>query len=123
MKFEFHDTKIGSLFGFTDDIKKNQNLFSKKSGNINILWNRNNETIDIEIDGLMIPLEPNQLVTTTYLQHVTYKTTQLPLTVLKTFPLLRFRKNKNESSIRYMKFLKMNFRPRMEFKLICCKCW
>lgn len=80
MKFEFHDTKIGSLFGFTDDIKKNENLFSNKSGNINILWNRNNETIEIEIDGLSIPLMPNQLVTTTYLQHVTYRVTQLPLT-------------------------------------------
>lgn len=80
MKFEFHDNKIGSLFGFTDDIKKNENLFSNKSGNINILWNRNSEDIDIEIDGLSMALLPNQLVTTTYLQHVTYRSTQLPLT-------------------------------------------
>jgi len=80
MKFEFHDTKIGSLFGFTDDIKKNENLFSNRSGNINILWNRNSEAVDIEIDGLSISLLPNQLITTTYLQHVSYRATQLPLT-------------------------------------------
>lgn len=80
MKFEFHDNKIGSLFGFTDDIKKNENGFSSKAGNISILWNRNNEAVEIEIDNLNIKLLPNQLVTTTYLQHVSYKTTQLPLT-------------------------------------------
>lgn len=80
MRFEFQDSKIGSLFGFTDDIKKNENLFSKASGNINILWNRNKEAIDIEIDGLSMALLPNQLATTTYFQHVTYRSRQLPLT-------------------------------------------
>ncbi|MGI9551123.1 MAG: helix-turn-helix domain-containing protein [Aurantibacter sp.] len=80
MKFEFHDSKIGSLFGFTDDIKKNENLFSNNSGNINILWNRDINPIEIQVDGLSIQLLPNQLVTTTYLQHVSYQTTSLPLT-------------------------------------------
>ncbi|MRI01333.1 helix-turn-helix domain-containing protein [Kriegella sp. EG-1] len=80
MKYEFHDSKIGSLLGFTDDIKKNGNLFSNKSANISILWNRNNEVVFLEIDGLLIDLKPNQLVTTTYLQHVSYKSTQLPIT-------------------------------------------
>lgn len=80
MKFEFHDSKIGSLFGFTDDIKKNENLFSNQSGNINILWNRNENPVEIQIDGLSVELLPNQLVTTTYLQYVSYKNTQLPVT-------------------------------------------
>ncbi len=80
MKFEFRDSKIGSLFGFTDDIKKNENLFSGRSGNISILWNRNKDAIAVEIDGLSIQLLPDQLVTTTYLQHVSYKNTVLPLT-------------------------------------------
>ena len=80
MKFEFHDSKIGSLFGFTDDIKRNEHLFSSNSGNINILWNRNQKPIELEIDGLSVQLLPNQLVTTTYLQHVSYHLTDLPLT-------------------------------------------
>ncbi|MBM1104982.1 helix-turn-helix domain-containing protein [Aurantibacter crassamenti] len=80
MKFEFHDSKIGSIFGFTDDIKNNENHFSSSSSNINILWNRNEAAIIIEIDGLSIELLPNHIVTTTYLQHVSYKSTQLPLT-------------------------------------------
>jgi len=80
MKYEFHDSKIGSIFGFTDNIKKNQKYFSNKSGNINILWNRNNQAVDIQIDGLSMQLLPNQLVTTTYLQYVSYETSQLPIT-------------------------------------------
>lgn len=80
MKYEFHDSKIGSIFGFTDDIKKNEKLFSNQSGNINILWNRNKKAVDFKIDGLSMQLLPNQLVTTTYLQYVSYETSQLPLT-------------------------------------------
>ncbi|QLG45488.1 helix-turn-helix domain-containing protein [Costertonia aggregata] len=80
MHFEFHDSKLGSLFGFTDDIKKNENRFSSLAGNINILWNRNQASTFILIDNLSVELKPNQLITTTYLQHVTYGNTALPLT-------------------------------------------
>lgn len=80
MKFEFHDHKIGSLFAFTNDIKKNENSFSNNAGNIAILWNRNDTPIAIEVDGLNIQLLPNQLMTTTYLQHISYDGTDQPLT-------------------------------------------
>ncbi|PIB31357.1 transcriptional regulator [Maribacter sp. 4U21] len=80
MKFEFHDTKLASLFGFTDDIKKNKNNFSSNSGNIQILWNRNEIPILLCIDGLTITLLPNQLVTTAYLQHVSFSKTKASLT-------------------------------------------
>ncbi len=80
MKFEFHDVKIGSLFGFTDDIKTNENTFSVNSGNITIIWNRNQSPVTMQIDDLSITLQPNQLVTTTYLQHISYQHTTLPLT-------------------------------------------
>jgi len=80
MKFEFHDNKIGSLFAFTDDIKSSSNSFSVNTGNITILWNRNTVNVELEVDGLQIELLPNQLMTTTYLQHISYKKTNLPLT-------------------------------------------
>ncbi|WP_396636399.1 helix-turn-helix domain-containing protein [Maribacter sp. R77961] len=80
MKFEFHDTKLASLFGFTDDIKRNENNFSSNSGNIQVVWNRNEIPVLLCIDGLTITLLPNQLVTTTYLQHVSYTKTKAPLT-------------------------------------------
>ena len=80
MKFEFNDAKLGSHLGFTNDIKKYQNQFSVQSGNIYMLWNRNNLPLELYIDGMPIELLPDQLVTTTYLQHVSYEKTELPLT-------------------------------------------
>lgn len=80
MKFEFYDNKLGSLFAFTDDIKSNENSFSVITGNITILWNRNEAATELEVDGLCIRLLPNQLITTTYLQHISYENTSLPLT-------------------------------------------
>ncbi|WP_298504282.1 helix-turn-helix domain-containing protein [uncultured Maribacter sp.] len=80
MKFEFLDYKLGSIFGLTDDIKKEHHNFSLTSGTINFLWNRNKEVLEIKIDDIPVQLQPNQLVTTTYLQHVSYKNTNLPLT-------------------------------------------
>lgn len=80
MKFEFHNNKIGSLFAFTDDIKGNENGFSVNTGNITILWNRNESTTELEVDGLTIELLPNQIMTTTYLQQISFKNTNLPLT-------------------------------------------
>ena len=146
MKFEFRDTKIGSLFGFTDDIKKNENLFSSKEGNINILWNRNREAVDIEIDGLTISLLPNQLVTTTYLQYVTYRTTKLPLTAFlfnrefycindhdsevscngilffgtQDLPIITIpSRTRAKVQHTYTRFLKTNFPLRIKSKVIC----
>ena len=80
MKFEFHDAKLDSLFGFTDDIKDNQHKFASNSGNIQIVWNRNEIPVLLCIDNLTITLLPNQLVTTTFLQHISYSKTKAPLT-------------------------------------------
>jgi len=80
MKFEFYDQKLGSIFGLTDDIKKDAQSFTITSGTINFLWNRNAENLEILVDGILLVLKPNQIATTTYLQHISYKSTQLPLT-------------------------------------------
>lgn len=80
MKFEFHDHQIGSLFGLTDDIKTYAKQFTKASGAINILWNRNSEPVTVMVDGMAIQLLANQLLTTTYLHHVSYENTEAPLT-------------------------------------------
>lgn len=80
MKFEFYNRKLGAIFGLTDDIKNEGQGFSITSGTINFLWNRNRENLEILIDGLPVVLQPNQLTTTTYLQHISYKNAKLPLT-------------------------------------------
>ena len=80
MRFEFHDRKWGSIFGLTDDIKKDINEFSITDGTINFLWNRNAETVEFMVDAIPILLKPNQMATTTYLQHISYLNTKLPIT-------------------------------------------
>ncbi|WP_425234980.1 helix-turn-helix domain-containing protein [Ulvibacterium sp.] len=80
MKFEFHDPKIGSLFGLTNDIKHTKDQFSVRTGNINVLWNMNENPVTVEVDGIAFELLPNQLMTTTYLQHVSYEKAEIPIT-------------------------------------------
>ncbi|WP_299533326.1 helix-turn-helix domain-containing protein [Ulvibacterium sp.] len=80
MKFEFHDPKLGSLFGLTTDIKNTRDQFSVHAGNINILWNKNEEAVTIIVDGIPFELLPDQLMTTTYLQHVSYEKAEIPIT-------------------------------------------
>lgn len=80
MKYEFVDRKLGSIFGYTDNLQKDQASFSIDAGVIQLLWNRNKEAVPIHIDDLLIELQPNQLVTTTYFQHVSYSADSLPLT-------------------------------------------
>ncbi|MEL6835782.1 MAG: helix-turn-helix domain-containing protein [Bacteroidota bacterium] len=80
MKYEFIDRKLGSIFGYTDDIQRDKPSFSIRQGVIQLLWNRNAEAVTIHIDDLEIALEPNQLLTTTYFQHVSFPGDSLPLT-------------------------------------------
>ncbi|BFP41367.1 helix-turn-helix domain-containing protein [Flavobacteriaceae bacterium GF1] len=80
MKLEFHDPKLGALFGLTDDIKNEGRYFTLTERTIKFLWNRNNEPVWLTVDGLKLELLPNQLVTVTYLQQISYKDASLPIT-------------------------------------------
>ncbi|MCL5246471.1 helix-turn-helix domain-containing protein [Cellulophaga sp. 20_2_10] len=80
MKFKYTDTKVDSVFGMTDDIKKHLTYFNTNKDTISILWNQNNTTVTLEIDNTIVELHPNQLITTTYLHYVSYQKTEKPLT-------------------------------------------
>lgn len=82
MKHEYNDSKLGAILGFTDDIKRDQERFSVTSKTIKFLWNRNNCPLVIQIDGMDLELLPNQIITVTYLQHVSYSETELPLSAI-----------------------------------------
>lgn len=79
MKFEFKDPKLGSILGFTENIKEDNLRFSSTANTIKFLWNRNTEATTLIVDDLELVLQPNQLVTVTYLQHVSFAKTDLPL--------------------------------------------
>ena len=83
MKHEYNDSKLGAILGFTDDIKRDQERFSVTSSRtIKFLWNRNNCPLVIQIDGMDLELLPNQIITVTYLQYVSYSETELPLSAI-----------------------------------------
>jgi AraC-like DNA-binding protein len=82
MKYEYKDSRLGAILGFTEDIKKDQERFSITAKTIKFLWNRNDCPLTIQIDEMALELEPNQIVTITYLQHVSYSETQLPLSAI-----------------------------------------
>lgn len=82
MRHEYKDSRLGAILGFTEDIKRDQERFSITAKTIKFLWNRNDCPLAIQIDGMELELSPNQIVTVTYLQHVSYSQTQLPLSAI-----------------------------------------
>jgi AraC-like DNA-binding protein len=82
MKLEFTDRKLGAIFGYSDHLQKDAGSFSIQEGVIQFLWNRNDEAVSIHLDDLQLQLQPGQLLTTTYFQHLCFPSTDPPLTAL-----------------------------------------
>lgn len=82
MRHEYKDPKLGAILGLTDDIKKDNPRFSVTDNTIKFLWNRNEESLTLEIDGMELELMPNQMVTVTYLHHVSFSKTHLPISAI-----------------------------------------
>jgi len=82
MRHEYSDSRLGAILGFTDDIKKDEERFSITKKTIKFLWNRNDCPLIIKIDGMNLELLSNQIITVTYLQHVSYVDTHLPLSAI-----------------------------------------
>lgn len=73
MKFEFYNEKSSSFFGLTDNLQKEEKDFLKNSGLVKFLWNRSKKHVGLYIDDRAINLKPNQILTTTFFHHVTFK--------------------------------------------------
>ena len=82
MKLEFQDHKLNAILGLTNDIEKDEKSFRNVDSTIKFLWNKNKAPVALNVDGLTLKLQPNQLVTTTYLQNVSYKDSELPITAI-----------------------------------------
>lgn len=79
MKHEYKDSQLGAVLGLTDNIKNDNGHFSTTANTIKFLWNRNEESLKLDVDEMELELLPNQMVTVTYLQHVSFAKTHLPL--------------------------------------------
>jgi AraC-like DNA-binding protein len=82
MVYEFKDAKLGAMLRLVEDIKNDCPKHSPIPNNIKFLWNRNEAPLTIMVDGMALELLPNQMVTVTYLQHVSYAKTELPLSAI-----------------------------------------
>ncbi|MET1258665.1 helix-turn-helix domain-containing protein [Flagellimonas sp. DF-77] len=80
MKLEYYEHRLNAILGLTDDIANDVDRFSVRANTIKFLWNRNPQTTTITIDGQPLDLAPDQLVTVTYLQNVSFDETRHPLT-------------------------------------------
>ena len=82
MHLEYSDQRLGSVFAYSDYLQRDEPLLSKPDSVIRFLWNRNDRPVHFRLDDLNIELQPNQLVTTTYYQHLRYLPDHPPLTAL-----------------------------------------
>lgn len=82
MKYEFKDEKLGSIFGISTHLQADESAFAVQENLVKLLWNRNKEPMEIQVDDVTIVLGPSQIMSTTYLQHIEYKNPDLPLTAL-----------------------------------------
>ena len=80
MRYTFYDKKLGALLGLSDDIKCDGNRFPITSNTIQFLWNRNSKPVNFEVDTSELQLLPDQIVTVTYLQNLSFAKSQLPIT-------------------------------------------
>ena len=80
MFYEYSDPKLRSIFGLTDHLQADEHKFSIQKGLVKILWNRNQESVDFYIDDIPIEFQPQQIVTLTFLQHLTIEQNSPPLT-------------------------------------------
>ncbi|TKD65228.1 helix-turn-helix domain-containing protein [Flavobacterium sp. ASW18X] len=80
IKYEYHRPRENAFLGLSTDIKQDDAYFPVRDHTIKILWNRNTAPVQVCVDDYTITLKPNQLVSITYLQEVSFSKTQLPLT-------------------------------------------
>lgn len=79
-RHQFYEAKTNAFLGFSTDIKKDAGFFRVQDHTIMLLWNQNQETLDIQVDDYVVVLRPGQIASVTYLQKVSFNRTQAPLT-------------------------------------------
>lgn len=82
MHYEFADRQLSSVFAYSDYIQKDFAHFSNPKGLIQLLWNRNDQPVELQIDDLQIILAPYQIITVTFFHKVQFPANSLPLTGL-----------------------------------------
>jgi len=72
MTYTFRDDQIGTFFGLSTAPLSKIREFKDYTNLIMIHWNRSDEVAKLEIDERLFMLKPQQVATSTYLQHVSF---------------------------------------------------
>jgi AraC-like DNA-binding protein len=86
MIYSYQDKGVGAFFAMSTDYTHEYKQFQQQPNLISIHWNRSDEPIFLNVDGVDLQLQPQQITTTTYLQHLTF---HQPLPNLATFTFNR----------------------------------
>ncbi|MEQ9423167.1 MAG: helix-turn-helix domain-containing protein [Cyclobacteriaceae bacterium] len=79
--FEYKGHVLGAVLTLSDNFQRDRDIIAADhKGLIHIIWNRNEASVKITVDGLDLELQPSQIITTTYLQIVTFPDKKSPLT-------------------------------------------
>ena len=148
MKYEFYSPDAKSILGLTENMALDHNRFTVTEGTIKILWNRNALPTRFRVDDYEVSLLPNQLVTLTYLQQVSFDKAAPPITAFtfnkefyciadhdkevscngilffgaQDLPIISIPEDQEPRSTAYTLFLLMNLPLLTKFRAICFKC-
>lgn len=71
MVYSYQEQDIGAFFALSTDYNNEYENFLHQPNLISIHWNQGGEPISLNVDGIDFQLQPHQITTTTYLQHLT----------------------------------------------------
>mgnify|MGYP001792112297 CR=1 FL=1 len=76
MIYSYQDQGVGAFFALSTDYTNEQEQFQQQPNLISIHWNRGDKPISLNVDGVDLELQPHQITTTTFLQHLDVKQSQ-----------------------------------------------
>jgi AraC-like DNA-binding protein len=76
---QYINKNLGSIIGLCNHYQKDASRFEIKESIVTILWNKNEDSVRLEIDKVPFEIEPNQILTLTYLQKIEFPTDSKPL--------------------------------------------
>lgn len=82
MLYTHRNEALGSWFALSDHFGEAQSVLQQQNGLIHILWNRSAKPYPLIIDAVPYELQPQQLVTLTYLQKLQLPAPEQELTAL-----------------------------------------
>jgi len=80
MVYSYQEKDVGAFFALSTDYTNEFEQFEHQPSLISIHWNKGDEPILLNVDGVDLQLQPHQVTTTTFLQHLSFPRSSASLT-------------------------------------------